>query len=80
MKHIRVIVATGCVIAVAAVVPTHPGLAAPPVQAQSVAATSTLAVIATITVGSSPFGVAVNDADDTVYVANVFGSDTVSVI
>ena len=73
-------VAAGCVTAGVAVVPTHPGLAAPPVQAQSVAATSTLAVIATITVGSSPFGVAVNDGDDTVYVANVFGSDTVSVI
>ena len=79
MKRIRVIVATGCVIAVAAVVPTHPGLAAPPVQAQSVAATSTLAVIATIPVGDSPRGVAVNDGDDTVYVTN-YTSNTVSVI
>jgi len=66
-------------VAVVAVVPTHPGLAAPPVQAQSVAATSTLAVITTIGVGSNPQGVAVNDADDTVYVTN-FGSGNVSVI
>ena len=79
MERVRVIVAAGCVIAGVAIVPTHPGLAAPPVQAQSVAATSTLAVITTITVGSNPDGVAVNDADDTVYVTN-FGSGDVSVI
>ena len=79
MKRLRIIVAAGCVIAVAAVVPTHPGLAAPPVQAQSVAATSTMAVITTIPVGATPFGVAVNQGDDTVYVTNR-GSDNVSVI
>jgi YVTN family beta-propeller protein len=79
MERVRVIVAAGCVIAGVAIVPTHPGLAAPPVQAQSVAAATTLAVITTITVGSNPDGVAVNDADDTVYVTN-FGSGDVSVI
>ena len=79
MERVRVIVAAGCVIAGVAIVPTHPGLAAPPVQAQSVAAATTLAVITTITVGSNPDGVAVNDADDTVYVTN-FGSGNVSVI
>ena len=69
----------GCLAAVVAVVPTPSGLAAPPVQTQSVAATSTLAVITTISVGDTPRGVAVNDGDDTVYVANYFGDD-VSVI
>ena len=70
MKRFRVIVVIGCVIATGAVVPTHPGSAAPPVQAQSVAATSTLAVITTIPVGGNPFGVAVNQGDDTVYVTS----------
>jgi len=79
MDRLRVIVVAGCLFAVIAVVPTHPGLAAPPVQAQSVAATSTLAVISTIGVGDAPEGVAVNDADDTVYVTNS-GSGYVSVI
>ena len=79
MERIRVIVAAGCVIAGVAVVPTHPGLAAPPVQAQSVAATSTLAVITTISVGTGPEGVAVNEGDDTVYVTN-YNSFNVSVI
>ena len=69
----------GCVIAVAAVVPTHPGLAVPPVQTQSVAATSTLAVISTIPAGDGPQYVAVDDVDDTVYVTNLL-SNTVSVI
>jgi YVTN family beta-propeller protein len=79
VKRIRVIVATSCLIVVSAVVLTQTGLAAPPVQAQSVAATSTLAVIRTITVGANPQGVAVNDGDDSVYVTNS-GSNTVSVI
>ena len=79
MKRLCIIVAAGCVIAVAAVVPTPSGLAAPPVQTQSVAATSTLAVITTISVGDTPYSAAVNDDDDTVYVTNL-GSDNVSVI
>ena len=79
MKRIRVIVTAGCLIVVGAVVPTHPGIAAPPVQSQSVAATNTLAVISTISGGAWPEGVAVNDGDDTVYVTNFF-SDTVTVI
>jgi YVTN family beta-propeller protein len=79
VKRIRVMVAAGCVTAGVAVVPTHPGLAAPPVQSQSVPATSTLAVISTISVGDAPYGVAVNDGDDSVYVVNSI-SDTVSVI
>lgn len=62
-----------------AVVPVPSGSAAPLVQHQSVAATSTLAVIKTIGVGDQPYGVAVNDGDDTVYVTNYF-SGTVSVI
>jgi YVTN family beta-propeller protein len=46
------------------------------------AATSTLAVIKTITIGSGgAYGVAVNQVDDTVYVTNYyFASNTVSVI
>jgi YVTN family beta-propeller protein len=79
MDRLRVNVVAGCLFAVIAVVPTHPGLAAPSVQAQSVPATSTLAVITTIDVRSNPIGVAVNDADDTVYVTNET-SDNVSVI
>jgi YVTN family beta-propeller protein len=79
MDRIRVFIVGGCLAAVVAVVPTHPGLAAPPVQAQSVAATSTLAVITTIGVVSAPWGVAVDEGDDTVYVTNQ-GSGTVSVI
>jgi YVTN family beta-propeller protein len=79
MERIRVIVVAGCLIAVVAAVPTPSGLAAPPVQPRSVAATSTLAVITTIGVGSAPWGVAVDEGDDTVYVTNL-GSGTVSVI
>ena len=79
MDRIRVFIVGGCLAAVVAVVPTHPGLAAAPVQAQSVAATSTLAVITTIGVGGLPTGVAVDDGDDTVYVTNLDDS-TVSVI
>jgi YVTN family beta-propeller protein len=79
MDRIRVFIVGGCLAAVVAVVPTHPGLAAPPVQAQSVAATSTLAVITTIGVGGGPRGVAVDEGDYTVYVTNFF-SGTVSVI
>ncbi|MDP4689303.1 MAG: hypothetical protein NWS32_00955, partial [Candidatus Nanopelagicales bacterium] len=79
MKRLRVIVTASCLIAVVAMVPTPSGSAAPPVQAQSVAAASTLAVITTIGVGSNPIGVAVDDVDDTVYVTNR-GSDNVSVI
>ncbi len=79
MDRIRVLIVGGCLTAVVAVVSTPSGSAAPPVQAQSVAATSTLAVITTIPVGATPFGVAVNQGDDTVYVTNR-GSDNVSVI
>ena len=79
MDRIRVFIVGGCLAAVVAVVPTPSGLAAPPVQAQSVAATSTLAVITTIGVGSAPWGVAVDEGDDTVYVTNLNG-DNVSVI
>lgn len=79
MKRIQALFGACCVIAVAAVVPTHPGLAAPPVQVSSVAATSTLAVISTVSVGTFSYGTAVNDGDDTVYVANFF-RDTVTVI
>ena len=79
MERIRVIVVGGCLTAVIAVVPTPSGLAAPPVQVRSVAATSTLAVITTMGVGGFPTGVAVNDGDDTVYVTNN-SSNTVSVI
>ncbi len=79
MERVRVIVAAGCVIAGVAIVPTHPGLAAPLVQPQSVAATSTLAVITTIGVGVAPGSVAVNEGDDTVYVTN-YWSNNVSVI
>ena len=79
MDRIRVFIVGGCLAAVVAVVPTPSGLAAPPVQAQSVAATSTLAVITTIGVGGLPAGVAVDDGDDTVYVTNLDDS-TVSVI
>ena len=79
MDRIRVIVVGGCLTAVIAVVPTPSGLAAPPVQVRSVAATSTLAVITTMGVGGFPTGVAVNDGDDTVYVTNN-SSNTVSVI
>ena len=79
VKRSRGIVVIGCVIGIGAVVPTHPGFAAPPVQAQSVAAASTLAVITTIGVGSNPIGVAVDQGDDTVYVTN-FNSFNVSVI
>jgi YVTN family beta-propeller protein len=79
MERIRVIVVAGCLFAVVAVVPTPSGLAAPPVQAQSVAATSTLAVITTFGVGVAPGSVAVNEGDDTVYVTNFF-SNNVSVI
>lgn len=79
MRRIRVIAVAGCVIVVSAVVPTQTGLAAPPVQTQSVAETSTLAVITTIGVGTTPFAVAVNDGDDTVYVTN-YSSNNVSVI
>jgi len=79
MARIRVFVVAGCLAAVVAAVPTPSGLAAPPVQAQSVAATSTLAVITTIGVGTSPQGVAVDEGDDTVYVTNQTGN-TVSVI
>ena len=79
MKRLRVIVTASCLIAVVAMVPTPSGSAAPPVQAQSVAAASTLAVITTIGVGSNPIGVAVDDVDDTVYVTN-YSSGNVSVI
>ena len=79
MERIRVTIVGGCLTAVIAVVPTPSGLAAPPVQVRSVAATSTLAVITTMGVGGFPTGVAVNDGDDTVYVTNN-SSNTVSVI
>jgi YVTN family beta-propeller protein len=79
MERIRVIVVAGCLIVVGAVVPTNPGLAAPPVQTQSVQAASTLVVIKTIGVGDGPSGVAVDQGDDTVYVTNRT-SGTVSVI
>ena len=79
MERIRVTIVGGCLTAVIAVVPTPSGLAAPPVQVRSVAATSTLAVITTMGVGGFPTGVAVNDGDDTVYVTNLF-VNSVSVI
>ena len=79
MERIRVTIVGGCLTAVIAVVPTPSGLAAPPVQVRSVAATSTLAVITTMGVGRNPAGVAVNDGDDTVYITN-YNDSTVSVI
>src|SRR5437870_3161107 len=45
----------------------------------SVINTATHAVVATIPVGTAPYGVAVNQAGSTAYVAN-FGSNNVSVI
>jgi len=48
-------------------------------QPRTVYPTTTLAVIKTIPVGGSPSAVALNDADDTVYVTND-GTDNVSVI
>ena len=79
------IVLVVCAMAAAAVLaPTLPGSAATvpaaSVQPRTVTPSSTLAVIKTIsTLGFTPAGIAVNDVDDTVYVAH-YGSNFVTVI
>jgi YVTN family beta-propeller protein len=82
--HRTGIVSTTCgVTAVALLVMSLPVSAASSpsaaLQPRISTATSAPAVIKTITVGSNPQGVAVDSADDTVYVAN-YGSNNISVI
>ena len=79
MGRIRMVILAGCLAAAGALVPSTPGSAAPSLEPRAVAATSTLAVIKTITVGDGPVSVAINDVDDTVYVTNTDSKD-VSVI
>lgn len=79
MGRIRLVIVAGCLAAAVALVPATAGSAAPSLEPWSVATTSTLAVIKTITVGDGPVGVAINDVDDTVYITNTDSKD-VSVI
>ncbi len=69
MGRIRIVIVAGGLAAAVALVPSIPGSAAPSLEPRSAAAISALAVIKTVTVGDGPVGVAVNDVDDTVYVA-----------
>ena len=79
MERIRIVVVASSLVAGLALVPTATGSAAP-TQPRTASAASTLAVITTIAVAGTPTGVAINNADDTVYVTHQFVSDTVSVI
>ena len=79
MGRIRMVIVAGCLAPAVALVPATAGSAAPSLEPRSVAATSALAVIKTVTVGDGPVGVAMNDVDDAVYVTNSDSKD-VSVI